>query len=262
MVKPASGRQPVEDRGDDREMSSLYMIEIQFDMSALHNFLYLQGFLGYDDETELGYGMHAWLKAAFGDMAPKPWRLLVDNRRPPRILGYSTCDAIELSRRMIEFAEPSVLQVCPEPAAMIASRLMPKWQTGRKLRFQVLCCPVGRKSRSGVEKDLFLIHADAEQENSRLNREDVYCDWAKQKLESKAMTIDSIKLAGFRLVRLARQTRSMNRQRNIRQIIRPQALFEGVLTIRDPDEFNRVLAHGLGRHRAFGYGMLLLRPMS
>lgn len=243
-------------------MRSLYMIEIQFDMMALHKFLRLQGFLGREDETELGYGLHAWLKAAFGELAPKPWRLLVDNHRPPRILGYASHDAAELRKRILEFAEPSVLQVCPDPETMSASRLMPKWQTGRRLRFQILCCPVGRKARTGVEKDLFLIQADSEPDNTGLDREAVYCSWATEKLEGKALKIDSIRLIGFRLVKLARQTQSTHHQRHIHQIVRPQALIEGALTIQDPDEFTRVLAQGLGRHRAFGYGMLLLRPIS
>ena len=35
---------------------------------------------------------------------------------------------------------------------------------------------------------------------------------------------------------------------------------EGTLTVGDPDAFSRLLARGIGRHRAFGFGMLLLRP--
>ena len=34
----------------------------------------------------------------------------------------------------------------------------------------------------------------------------------------------------------------------------------GVLTITDPDAFAQLLARGVGRHRSYGYGMLLLRP--
>jgi CRISPR system Cascade subunit CasE len=46
-----------------------------------------------------------------------------------------------------------------------------------------------------------------------------------------------------------------------KKLDRPQALVKGVLNIADSDAFNRLLARGIGRHRAFGYGMLLLRPV-
>lgn len=244
------------------KMDPLYMLELEFDMAALHRFLHAQGFLQRDDDTDMGYGIHAWLGAAFGDLAPKPWRLLMDNHRPPRILGYASCDASTLRQRITEFAEPSVLQACPEPFAMIASRLMPEWEKGRRLGFQLLVCPVGRKAREGTEKDLFLIHADSHSGNTALSRETVYCDWVTQRLTDYSVTVDSIKLSGFRLVRQQRQTQSTDGKRTLSSLVRPQALLEGNLTIQGPSEFASLLRHGVGRHRAFGYGMILLRPPS
>ena len=40
----------------------------------------------------------------------------------------------------------------------------------------------------------------------------------------------------------------------------PDAVIRGVLTITDSESFADLLAKGIGRHRAYGYGMLLLRP--
>ncbi len=40
----------------------------------------------------------------------------------------------------------------------------------------------------------------------------------------------------------------------------PEAEFEGTLEVLDGTAFHAVLARGIGRHRAFGYGMLLVRP--
>jgi CRISPR system Cascade subunit CasE len=40
----------------------------------------------------------------------------------------------------------------------------------------------------------------------------------------------------------------------------PDAILRGELVIRDPAEFAKVLAKGVGRHKAYGCGMLLLRP--
>ena len=243
-------------------MKPLFMLELEFDVVALYRFLHTQGLSGREDDTELGYGVHAWLGAAFGDLAPKPWRLLMDKHRPPRILGYASHDVSALQQRVVEFAEPSVLQVCPEPQLMIASRSMPTWEKGRKLGFQTLVCPIGRKARSGIEKDLFLIHADSQSGDDGLSREEIYCDWAKQRFNDYSVTVDYMRLAGFRLVKQMRQTQSAKGERVLRQIVRPQALLEGELTIEDPNRFARLLRHGVGRHRAFGYGMILLRPPS
>jgi CRISPR system Cascade subunit CasE len=41
---------------------------------------------------------------------------------------------------------------------------------------------------------------------------------------------------------------------------RPDVTFTGTLTVTDPTAFSALLARGVGRHRAFGFGMLLLRP--
>ena len=40
----------------------------------------------------------------------------------------------------------------------------------------------------------------------------------------------------------------------------PDVGFSGVLVVHDGEKFARLLSHGVGRHTAFGYGMLLLRP--
>lgn len=241
-------------------MSPLYMLELQIDVAALHKFLHIQGYAGREDETELGYGIHAWLKAAFSEIAPKPWRLLMDGKRPTRILGYSAYHAQALQQRLHEFGEPSVAMVCPESLG-IAGRQMPNWQTGRKLGFQVLACPVGRKAVNGVEKDLFLITADAVERGTRISREVVYGEWMKKKFAQYGVAIEKVDLTAFRLVKQIRQTQSLGDKRRQKHITRPQALLEGHLTVGDPQRFTELLAHGLGRHRAFGYGMVLLRPI-
>lgn len=43
-------------------------------------------------------------------------------------------------------------------------------------------------------------------------------------------------------------------------LTRPAALLQGEMIIQDGDQFQALLARGIGRHRAFGFGMLLLKP--
>lgn len=239
-------------------MSVLYMVELPLDQPALLRFLHLQG-LDTQADQDMGYGVHAWMGAAFGELAPKPWRLFMGRGRPPRVLGYALHDAEPLRLRLQEFADPSVLAVCPPDK--VASRAMPRWRKGRHLAFEVQACPVGRKAGSGVEKDLFLIHADSTE--GELRRDAVYCDWAREQIErSGAAQVTSIRLDGFRLIRQVRRSQGSSGERKRSHLVRPQALFRGELTVAEPEAFEALLARGVGRHRSFGYGLLLLRPPS
>lgn len=238
----------------------LHMIELRLDLEALLRYVSDQGFSIQDDD--LGYGVHAWMAAAFGDLAPKPWRLLVDRRRPPRILGYSCHDAQALRQTLREFAHPGVFAVTADPSYMITSRPMPVFASGRRLAFELLVSPVGRKASTGVEKDLFLIAADSSREKS-LQRETVYLNWVRERMErGSACTITTIQMSGFRLVRITRRTQEKNSKRIRRNLIRPHVLICGELMVSQPDAFNLLLSQGVGRHRSFGYGMLLLKPVS
>jgi CRISPR system Cascade subunit CasE len=232
---------------------TLHLIEIRPDSLRLMSFL--QG-LGLLHDEQLGYGLHAWLKAAFGSLAPKPWRLFWDKKHPARLLAYSGHDAKALAQQLAEFAEPLVASVCPAQA--LASKPMPLFAKDRQLAFELLACPVGRKAGSGVEKDFFLLQLESSGEKP-LSRDQVYCQWAKERLErSGGLQVLSLAATGFRLVRPLRQTQQHPRKRQT--LTRPEVLFKGLLRVLEPEAFARTLARGVGRHRAFGYGMLLLRP--
>jgi CRISPR system Cascade subunit CasE len=239
-------------------MQPLHMVEIYPEITPLMRFLQGQGLLKSGTDEDLGYGIHAWLAAAFGESKPSPWRLIANRHGSARILGYSHHSADELRSRMEEFAEPGVCTICPPSS--ILSKPMPEWKSGRVLGFDVQCCPVGRKSGSGVEKDLFLIHADAAGD-APLSRETIYCDWATELLErNRAATVKSIKMIGFRLTRQIRRMQSQRAKREQKHPIRPQVRLQGVLTVEEPDAFSSMLCFGIGRHRSFGYGMVLLQP--
>ena len=64
-------------------------------------------------------------------------------------------------------------------------------------------------------------------------------------------TREAVYLARFRRIRVARGDRGPEG---------PAATVHGTMTVTDPSAFARLLPHGVGRRRAYGYGMLLLRP--
>ena len=236
------------------------MIEYQLEQIALLRFLRAQGLDHPRHGPDLGYGVHAWLKAAFGDLAPRTWRLLADPHRPTRLLGYTAATVEMLCDHLREFADPSVFAVCPPDA--IAGKPMPRWKSGRRLGFEVLCCPVGRKARTRIEKDLFLIHADRDV-GRELDRAAIYCEWLRPRLEyGEASRIERLWLEGFRRVHQQRKHQREVGKRSIRSLERPEAIMAGVLRIEKAGSFADLIAKGIGRHRAFGYGMLLVKPVA
>ena len=59
---------------------------------------------------------------------------------------------------------------------------------------------------------------------------------------------------------LRAEIRRRNAGRRLVTLEGPDTTFSGVLRVTDTDAFGALLARGVGRHRAFGYGMVLLRP--
>ncbi|HRY19745.1 MAG TPA: type I-E CRISPR-associated protein Cas6/Cse3/CasE [Candidatus Competibacteraceae bacterium] len=241
----------------------LYMVQLRLDPVLLIQFAQDHGVNQAADE-DLGYGVHAWLAALFGPLAPKPFRLLEPGTawrkdQPLQWLGYSRQDGATLREQAETFALPLALAVC-DVAELTAAKPMPAtWPVGRRLGFEVLACPVSRRE---TEKDVFLRRVESMGEtHPPVNRVTVYGEWLARQVKGAA-TLESVQLAGFRLVRLLRRSQRTATQewRFGRPVMLPQALLRGVMTVRDEAAFAALLARGVGRHRAFGYGMLLLRP--
>lgn len=239
-------------------MSGLTLIECHLDQTALLRFLRAQGIDNTRHAPDLGYGVHAWLKAAFGELAPRPWRLLADGRRPPRVLAYSRHGQEALIEHMRQYAEPMAQAICPPES--VAGKGMPHWKAGRELGFEVLVCPVGRKARVGTEKDLFLMAVEREPAKEH-DRTTIYSDWLRGHMQGNgAVEVSRVWLEGFRRVQQLRKTQGPPGARGAARLERPEALLNGALRILDPERFEWLLGTGIGRHRAFGYGMLLLKP--
>lgn len=249
---------------------TLHMLQLQPEPAALMRFLSGQG-LNRNRDADLGYGIHAWLAALFGDLAPTPFRFHADGigrrmdstaaPRPPKLLAYTAHGADALLEHAETFAEPEARAVCPLEQGLALAPMPPaeRWHPGRRLGFEVLTCPVARRARSGVERDLFLHHADRAPANAELSREHIYGAWLGERLEGAA-ELQQVELANFRLTSLWRRGKRASGHRGAASLVRPSALLRGTLTVTDGAAFQALLARGIGRHRAFGFGMLLLRP--
>jgi CRISPR system Cascade subunit CasE len=230
-------------------MSGLHLIRIPVHAPRLLRFAAEHG-MTQEDET-FGYTLHAWFTALFGEAAPKPFRYF---ERRHEVLGYATHSAAELLERAQAFASPSAWAALD--AEGVASKPMPRqWRQGQRLHLEVLVCPISRKD--GEEKDVYLRALD------RLGqaappRAEVYRDWFLRQWEGVAQ------IEGTQLLGMAARSRLLRRRhlpdRRLRIVERPQALFAAEAVIADPEGFADLLARGIGRHRAFGFGMVLLAP--
>lgn len=218
-----------------------------------------------------GYMVHAVLTAVFGDDAPKPFAIAGDTGERVSVYAYANRDLAALRAARDPLAPPDVDSLIDWNAA--GDKPMPVLATGARLGFSVRVCPMLRLGRSpaggkrpGAEVDAFLAaldkwEAQAESSSPAPDRESVYADWFRAAMERAGGTaIEHVRLAGVRrdrILRKAGQRGEENRPRAIRE--RPAAVFEGVLRVTDTDAVRALLARGLGRHRAFGFGMLMLR---
>lgn len=230
-------------------MSGLHLLRIPIDAPRLLRFASAHG-IKQEDET-LGYTLHAWFASLFGVKAPKPFRY-IERRR--EVLGYSTTDAATLLAHSRAFAQPQAWAALD--AEGVLSKAMPDtWQIGQRLRLEVLTCPVSRQGDE--EKDIYLRALDRLGDEAP-PRADVYRSWFVQQW-SGAIQIDQLELlamsARSRLLRRARN--GINR---LRIVERPQALFVADAVIVNTNRFSGLLSRGVGRHRAFGFGMVLLSP--
>jgi len=149
------------------------------------------------------------------------------------------------------------------------------WRSGRRLAFDLRCIPVRRlmcplplwpdaDGRSttyprGAEVDVYLVdamrrHPEGVPETlDRLRlRENLYLAWLGERLVPAArLHADATRLSTFQRLML---------RRGVGRQTAPEAILHGELTIADSEAFARLLASGVGRHTAYGFGMLLLRP--
>lgn len=205
---------------------------------------------------DLGYALHTLLAAAFGEAAPKPFRHFGDARG---LLAYTAhdIDALQLGAQT---AAPDVHAALG--LERFATRSFPtEWASGRRLGFEVRVRPVLRTGE-GRERDVFQVAAERFGTGEFTeSREAVYGEWlARELARNDAAHVEHARLDGFQLTASLRKGSATNGKRPGRRVSGPDALFSGELTVRDPAGFAALLARGVGRHRAFGFGMLLLRP--
>ena len=220
-----------------------------------------QRWMGSRRLQDADHAMHCLLTECFGELAPKPFRAIFPRDGAKGTLyGYTTADADALRDAAGAFACPLQSQIIP--AGSLDGKSMPaEWKAGQRLGFEVrirptrrLKRPSGADGRRTVERDAFLMQALDDTKETR-SREAVYKEWLRERLcKCGGAGLESATLQSFQRVRAYRKRNAA------RYTEGPDALMRGELTITNSAAFANLLKMGVGRHRAYGYGMLLLRP--
>ncbi len=209
-----------------------------------------------------GYAVHCLLGRLFGDDAPKPFA--IQWNRSGELLAYSTLDHQDLESRAKMFAPPEAWNLV-DWSRFLSKPMPAKWPEETRLTFTVKACPIVRgpsghgktaaARKSAPEVDAYL--ARVWRTGEGVSRDEVYREWLEREMERDgAAHLLGARVRSFRLGRFVRRDRS----RSGRRLTRPEVRFDGVVRVADSEAFNRLLGRGVGRHRAFGFGMLLLGP--
>lgn len=248
----------------------LHLIHLPLDLDELHHQAARRGWMT-DRGLDEGHALHHFLTECFGQRAVQPFRLMVaPGRRTAALYAYALGAPETLMDTAAAAAPPELGGVFDLPG--LRAKLMPAFRSGQKLGFDLLVRPVVRlasdlpmppsagqpRHRKGDETDAFLAHViraapEGGAESQPARREAIYLEWLARRLRGSELDPGVSHLARF-----ARRAA----RRGGRTVEGPDAVIHGTLSVADPDAFAAMLARGIGRHCAYGYGMMLLRPPS
>ena len=237
--------------------------------------------LSQNGKTDMGFALHVLLSVTFGKSVLQPFRLFRPHGGEQGSL-YAIC-----AQEAGELRETAEMVAPPDCAAVfdlerMRSKLLPrKFREGQRLGFDLRARPVRRLDRptrlkgapyrlpAGSEADAFDVAEMLEaEENGRRarerrngwperrrpeaeRREAAYREWLQYRLKDCAR-VESCRLAHYRWEYSVRRSR--------RGPEGPDAVLQGTAEVTEPDRFAEMVRRGVGRHRAFGFGLLLLRP--
>ena len=223
-----------------------------------------------------GFALHVLLNGMFGKSIIKPFRLFSSSHhRAATLYAYTNTDKEEL-QQLADFSATPDCQVVLNPEKILSKRMPTEFSSGQRLGFDVRVRPVrriqselpdqksGRTIAKGSEVDAFLIRlfhriedgvGEAQVIDSHRceSRENIYFEWLAERLgDSAQLKQGECRLSAFHRSRVVRGDGVGPEG--------PDATLHGTLSVKDPIEFSNIIRKGIGRHRAYGYGMLLLRP--
>lgn len=228
-----------------------YIIQTTVDVvkAARH----LQSFFNRDQMADDSLVLKTMLTEAFGGPVIRPWAVHSIRDGKATLVGYANVDADEANSRRA-LALPSVQAAVGEA---VGARL-PQLKDGDHYRFSVTLVPTIRvtKSEDGPrygERDAYLVEIDRGGGTTDLSRDEVYRRYLQDRLAGGELL--HTRLAGFRLLRMTRPGKERAAVKTM-----PEAVLEGVLRVTEGASLVTTMTEGVGRQRAYGFGMMRLQP--
>jgi len=254
------------------EVGPLLMLRLIPDMTALGRWVAATGQRALRDDA--GYALHAALRATMGQYAPKPFALL---QRPgsEQLIGYSTQSLPELMQAIEQgpITDPGAARALglDRPGDVVIKPMPGIWASGQALSFEARVAPIVRsRTAAGAGGAYPEIDAAFHPEfalDTPGDRAAAHGRWlAKELARGGAATLQTHRAVAFQLSPMARRNQRApggQPQRATRVThngLLPDLTVRGQLRVDDASAFNQLLARGLGRHRSFGFGCLLLAP--
>jgi len=210
---------------------------------------------------DIGYLTHCALTGLWGSRSPRPFLILDQEERESvvPVLGYFQVPKTYLSNQQVIQLQEELLDLAKINAAIDvynmvdwssfqAKPLPNQWTPGRVYRFRVRCVPVQRIH--GREMDIFPKFGRPQDRNR------VYSSWIERQFSKYGVSVLDCSMERFQLSTQFRRTQGEHRKGVVFQS--PDAIMSGVLRIEDPVGFSRLLCEGIGHHRGFGYGLVLI----
>ena len=232
-------------------MIYLSQTEVAIAAAARHFLNYIARPLVHDTD----YLIKTALTETLSGAVIRPWASHSVANGVVTVVGYSKSspDSLNAARAL---SLPGLQQI----VSPVIGGAMPGLREGENFGFQVRISPTIHVTKDGTrrhgERDAYLVGVEAHTAETRLSRESVYLDYLAKRLGGAE--VSEAKLDGFRLHRIARKSA---KTRFGRRVV-PQAWISGTLVVTDSARFERTLLEGVGRQRAFGHGMIRLRPVN
>lgn len=192
------------------------------------------------------------LSECFAGPLVRPWSVIAKHAMTVTIAGYAQQSEQELNARRA-LALPSLQQSVSQPIGVP----LPSFEAGQRLSFYTRIVPTMhvRQGERTITRDAFLVAVDRSPDRT-VNREEAYVEYLKERLTGAE--VEKATLSNFKLSPVAR--RHAKSEAGWRLHTAPIAELTGILNVTDALAFGAAIADGIGRQRAYGYGMLLLRP--
>lgn len=227
---------------------------VQVNIDIVRAVRHLQAFFTRGQLADDSLVLKSMLTEAFGGPVIRPWAVHAIRDERVVIVGYASIPADEANERRA-LSLPSI-QASVDVALGAA---LPDLKKGQSYRFALRLVPTIRvtKKETGSrygERDAFLAEADRVGVGAGLTRDEVYQRYLVERLPGAEVM--QCRLSGFRLTRFVRP-RIGGRWASKTM---PEAVLEGTLKVVDRQALIAVITRGIGRQRAYGYGMLRLQP--